>query len=172
MRAVTFADPRVVDLMNERFVVVWNNHSMDQTTRGVQATYSKEEMAAYPEGGGGNNLHTVVAASDGTVLNSISGYWSADTLLEELEFCRGLTAENRAERQVARAKSLRAEITRLEEAHPEEMRKRPKDSAIVRRKAALNLLALSHSPEAIAASNGLEAWLSDIAERSRARVHV
>jgi hypothetical protein len=170
MRTVTFADARVVDLLNERFVVVWNNHSADRTTRGVQAAYSKEEMAAYPEGGGGNNLYTLVAASDGSVLASLSGYWSADTLLEELEFCRGLSPQNRIEGHAARAKTLRAEVAKLEAAHPGELGKRPKESAVVRRMAALKLLTLCHGPEALAFPVRVEDWIALVAERSRGRV--
>ena len=81
MRTVTFADPRVVDLLNDRYVVVWNNHSADRNEKGEQARYSSEEMAAYPEGGGGTNLYTVIAAPDGTVLNVLTGYWSAATIV-------------------------------------------------------------------------------------------
>jgi len=171
MRTVTFADPRVVDLLNGRFVAVWNNHRVDRTAKGEQAFYSREEMAAYPEGGGGNNLYTLVAAPDGTVLNCLRGYWSADTLLAELEFSRGLTAENRIERQAARVRALQAEEQKLAVDHPAEAAKRPRDSAVARRRAALNLLALTHTPESLAIP-GIETMLVSIADRSRTRVFV
>src|ERR1051326_155217 len=108
MRTVTFADPKIVDLLNEKFVVVWNNHNVDRTAKGFQATYSTPEIAAYPEGGGGNNLYTIVAAPDGTLLHSLRGYWSASILRDELDFALGLNAENRAERHAVGAKELRA----------------------------------------------------------------
>lgn len=172
MRTVVFADPRVVDLLNERFVVVWNNHNLDQTARGKQASYTAAEMAAYPEGGGGNNLHTIVAAPDGMLLGSLRGFWSAPTLVEELKFSLGLTLENRLERQAARLKTLQAEAANLDTDHPEESGKRVKDSPILRRKAALNLLALCHVPGEHTSIAGTNGWLSRIAQQSRSRVFV
>src|SRR5262245_34749064 len=144
MRTVTFADPRVVDLLNEQYVVVWNNHGPDRAAKGQQTVYGADEMAAYPEGGGGNNLYTVMAAPDGTLLNVLTGFWSASTLLEELEFSRGLTRENRGERQGARQIALRQATLKLAADFPGDVGKRPKDSAVVRRMAALQLLARCH----------------------------
>ena len=172
MRTVTFADPKVVDLLNEKYVVAWNNHSLDRTARGQQAVYTREEMAAYPEGGGGSNLYTVVAAPDGTVINTLTGYWSARTLLGELEFCRTVTPENRVERQAARRNALVQEAAKLENENPQEARKRPRDSALVRRMAALNLLALCHNPDGIAVAKGIDEWITAVAERSQKRVFV
>jgi hypothetical protein len=162
MRSMSFADRRLVDLLNAKFVVVWNNEDPGRAARGVQASYSAAEMAAYPEGGGGSNLHTVVAAPDGTVLEILQGYWSADLLLEELEFALGLTTENRLERHAARRRALQEEAAKLLAAHPEEVGKRVKDSPILRRKAALDLLSRNHSPEALGSIQGvgslLPAW--------------
>src|SRR5262245_40093558 len=170
MRTVTFADRKVVDLLNEKFVVVWNNHNVDRNTKGVQATYSAAEMAAYPEGGGGNNLHTIVADPDGAVLSSLRGYWSASLLLEELNFSLGLSAGNRVERHGARATSLRAEAAKLLTAHPEEAGRRIKESPVLKRKAALELLATCHGTEGVEQIQGIEVWLSNIVENSRVRV--
>ena len=172
MRTVTFADEKVVDLLNEKFVVVWNNHSLDQIARGPQAAYNAAEMAAYPEGGGGNNLHTIVTAPDGAVLSTLKGYWTATTLIEELEFSLGLTLENRSERQAARLKALNTEAAQLEAGHPGESGKRVRQSPVLRRSAALRLLALCHSPEATPSIGGIEAWLTNLADRSRTRVFV
>lgn len=172
MRTVTFADARIVDVLNAGYIVVWNNHSVDRTATGQQPLYKKEEMAAYPEGGGGNNLFTVLAAPDGTVLNVLTGYWSAGTLLDELEFCRALTRENRAERQAGRHDALRQEAARLQAEFPGEALKRPKDSALVRRVAALELLAGCHEQNTRSTVLVIDEYLGVIAQRSRARVHV
>lgn len=172
MRTVTFADPKVVDLLNERFVVVWNNLNPDRTGNGTQAVYSKEEMAAYPEGGGGNNLHTMIAAPDGMVLNVLTGYWSASTLLEELEFARGTTRQNRADRQEQRYNALVGEAATLLKDFPAEASKRPKDSAVVRRVAALQLLARCHAAGTFLAVKGVDDYLESISARSRTRVYV
>jgi hypothetical protein len=168
MRTVTFADPKLVDLLNEKYVVVWNNHSQDRTAKGEQPAYGGEEMAAYPEGGGGNNLYTIIAAPDGTVLNALTGYWSAATLLDELEFSRGLTRQNRVERQGMRQMTLRQEATKLMKEFPGELGKRPKDSAVVRRIAALGLLARCHEGN----QEGIDEYLAAVSERTRVRVHV
>ena len=172
MRTVTFADPKVVDLLNERYVVAWNNHSLDRTAKGPQPVYTPEEMAAYPEGGGGTNLYTMLADPDGSVLNVLTGFWSASTLLDELEFCRGLTRENRTDRQGVRQMTLRQEAGKLQKEFPGEMEKRPKDSAVVRRFAALHLLARCHDQNTFATAEGIDEYLAAISERTRARVHV
>jgi len=160
MRSMTFTDRRLMDLLNEKFVVVWHNQDPERTARGTQASYSQAEIAAYPQGGGGNNLHTVVAAPDGTVLEILKGYWSADTLLEELEFALGLTRENRLERHAARRKALEQEAAALAAEHPEEAGKRVKNSPILRRKAGLELLAGNHAPEEVGSIRGVGSLLS------------
>lgn len=172
MRTVTFADPKVVDLLNERFVVVWNNLAPDRTGNGTQAVYSKEEMAVYPEGGGGNNLHTAIAAPDGTVLNVLTGYWSAATFLEELEFALQTTRQNRGDRQEQRFNALVGEAAKLLKDFPAEASKRPKDSAVMRRAAALQLLAACHAPRAFLEFKGVDEYLDILTARSRPRVHV
>jgi hypothetical protein len=172
MRTVTFADRNVVDLLNEKFVVVWNNHNVERNTKGFQATYSPVEMAAYPEGGGGRNLYTIVAAPDGTLLHTMVGYWSATMLLGELDFSLGLTLENRLERHAVRATALRAEAAKLLTDHPQEAGKRVKESPTLRRKAALELMAGCHVSGAFERIQGVESWLSDIADATRTRVHV
>ena len=46
MRTVTFADPRVVDLVDERYVAAWSNHNPDRSQKGVQAPFNPAEVAA------------------------------------------------------------------------------------------------------------------------------
>jgi hypothetical protein len=160
----------MVDFLNERFVVVWNNHNLERSAPGQQSTYSAAEMAAYPEGGGGRNLYTVVAAPDGTVLNSLSGYWSTATLREELEFSLGLTPANRVERHAARVLDLQAQIAKLDQDNPGEAGKRIKDSPILKKRAALSLLLPLHDPQSFRETRAIDTMLAWFAARSRTRV--
>src|SRR5947209_2693648 len=111
MRTVTFADPRVVDVLNEKFVVAWNNHSPERAVRGVQARYTPAEIATYPEGGGGNNLHTVVTSPEGTVLSVLTGFWSADIFLKEVDFSLGLKKEHAQAQHTDRIVQLTDAVT-------------------------------------------------------------
>ena len=172
MRTVTFADAKVVDLLNERFVVAWNNHSPERPTAGQQAPYSPAEIAAYPEGGGGTNLYTVIAAPDGTVLSNLTGYWSAETFLPELGFALELTKDNAAARRAGRMRSLREQAANLLKAHPDEWGKRIKDSPVLRRKAALELLSGCYYSDQFPIQARIELLLATYAERARVRVFV
>lgn len=170
MRTVTFADPRVVDLVNERYVAAWHNHNPDRTQRGEQAPFDPAEVAAYPEGGGGNNLHTLVAQADGRVVSKLTGYWSADTLIEELEFARTLTNAHAQERHAARARALLAEADRFEREHPGEQGRRVRDSAVLRRQAALRLLAKDRPTPLLGLP--VEQGLAEFRQFARGRVFV
>jgi hypothetical protein len=172
MRTVTFADPKVVDFLNANFIVAWNNHSADRTARGQQAVYSPAEIAAYPEGGGGSNLYTVIAAGDGTVLNNLSGYWSAEMFLQELAFSLGLTTENAAGRRAERMRSLQEQAAALFKEHPEAEGKRIKDSPVLRRQAALCLLAACHRPDLLPEKQEIDQLLANFAQSARGRVFV
>ena len=167
MRTVTFADPRVVDLVNERYIAVWNNHNPDRAQKGTQAPFDPAEVAAYPEGGGGDNLHTVIAAADGRVLSRFAGYWSVETMLEELEFARTLTRESASERQGRRERALLEEAARLEREHPAEQGKRVRESAVLRRQAALRLLARDRRSPTLCV---VEDVLAQLARNARGRV--
>jgi hypothetical protein len=144
MRTVTFADSAIVDFVNEHFVPVWNNHNPEPTASGVQAEYTPEEIAAYPEGGGAGNLVTYVVSPQGTLLAQLQGYWSPPRYQEELRWSRDLTPENAQELHVRRSESRHAEASRLAEEHPEEQQKPVRDSEVRRRIAALGLLENSH----------------------------
>jgi hypothetical protein len=169
MRSTTFADPRIADLLRRRFVVVWHNQDPTRDQRGPQAPCSAAEMAAYPEGGGAENL-TIIAASDGTVLDVLKGYWSVDTFLEELEFALTLTPENRDRQLAVRLQALRRQAAQLAAEHPEEAGKRVKDSPILRRKASLQLLAACHAPGELASAGELGKFLGRLAKRPLYRV--
>jgi len=171
MRSSTFADPRVAEFLRRRFVVIWDNQDPERNGRGQQASYSKAEMGAYPEGGGTEN-RTYIAAPDGTVLDVLKGYWSADTLLDELEFALGVTPENRDRRLLARLQELQRKVAHLTAEHPEETRKRVKDSPILRRCAALRLLSYCHAPGEFAGGDRIGKLLNARASRNYQQIYL
>ena len=140
MRTVTFADERVVDFLNERFVVVWNNHSPLMTATGEQPIFSPAEMEAYPEGGGAGNLRSYFAAPDGQLVADVQGYWSPDLFLKEATFAAALAPQHHGEHRQA----LEADAEKLAAAHPEELNKPIRESRVRRRIAALAILAQWH----------------------------
>jgi hypothetical protein len=148
MRTVTFADEAVVDFLNEHYVVVWNNHNADEPAS-RQPAYSREEMAAYPEGGGGGNLRTYVVDAAGGILLELHGYWSASRFLDEAKFGLELTRDNRERRLRDRHDALDRQARDLAAAHPGEMKKAVKDSKVRREIAAIHLLRDAHAPAAL-----------------------
>lgn len=145
MRTVTFADVKIVDLVNERYIALWNNHnSGENELPGSQPKYSRQEMEAYPEGGGAGNVRSYVVAPDGAILTELQGYWSAERFLDEAQFALGLTRENAGEKHRERAASIRKKSAELAQANPEEMKKPVKESRVRREVAALGLLAGWH----------------------------
>jgi hypothetical protein len=114
----------------------------------------------------------VIAAPDGTVLNSFPGFWTAETFLQELDFSLGLTKETAAGRRAERMLYLQGQAAKLLKAHPEEAGKRVKDSPLLRRKAALELLALFYHPGALSEGLRIESLLETFAQRSRGRTFV
>lgn len=148
MRSVTFADPAVVDLLNRSFVVLWDNHAerIRRGGKGVeQPAWSKEELERYPEGGGGTNVVSIVAAPDGRIVNQLQGWFRPERLADELDFSLTLLdGGGVAARQAERGNAIRARAERLARENPGEMLKPFPDSAIRRTHAALNLLADVH----------------------------
>lgn len=145
MRTVTFADEAVVDLLNEKFVAVWNDHNPTKEGAGAQGGYTREEMEAYPHGGGGGNVRTYVVLADGTTVSELQGYWPPARMREELAFGLGLTRDNASARHAGLRATLEAEARRLEREHPDELRKPVASSAIRREIAALRLRAQGHA---------------------------
>ena len=137
---MTFADPDLADWLNSRFVLAWVNVAPDRGEESGedQPRYAPEEIAAYPEGGGGENIRTYFCSPEGDVRHTITGFWRPQAFRLEaeraLDYC-----SSKPGRAAARLKLLEdAEI--LEKAHPEEKGKPIRDSGILRRCAALRLL--------------------------------
>lgn len=144
MRTVTFADEEVVDFLNEKYVVVWNNHNPETEGRGVQSKYTREEMDAYPEGGGNGNLRTYIVNGDGAIVSEVQGYWSAKRFLEEARFGLELTVENAAKKHQERRAALEQQARELEQANPGELQKPIRESKVRREIAAIRLLLNGH----------------------------
>ncbi len=140
MRSVTFADDKVVDELNAKFVLVWNNHAPDYGgggERGKQPVFSAKELENYPEGAGGGNIRTYLCRADGTILHYVEGWYKPARFLEEIAVsATETTAKQRAERREA----LLAAQRKIEREHPDEMKKPFEESALRREYAMLGLL--------------------------------
>ena len=139
MRSVTFADDKVVDELNAKFVLVWNNHAPDYGRGGEggkQPVFSAKELENYPEGAGGGNIRTYICTADGKVVHYVEGWYRPARFLEEIAFGAGdVTPKQRADRRAA----LVAAQQKIERDHPEEMAKPFEESAVRREHAMLGL---------------------------------
>jgi len=149
MRTVTFADPDLIEWMNGAFVLLWSDaRPIDEQVAEpgeIQPVYTPEELAAYPDGGGGRNLRTVFVRPDGSYLHGLHGWWPAALFREECDRALRLLAipepGEAAARQLADMDGLDAEAARLRRDQPAEFRKPVGQSPVARRAAALELLA-------------------------------
>ena len=159
MRTVTFADQNLVDVINESFVPVWHNQSPTVASGGAvnQQTPTAEQVAAYPQGGGGDNVLGFFSDSQGRLIHCTRGYWSAENFAKEFAFAKQqfeLMAEKEGGESsqpdeiktllVAslkrRIETLSQERSALESANPLEMKKPFSESEIRRQHAAIGLL--------------------------------
>ena len=141
---MTFADPEFADWLNERFVLAWID--LAPLCAGgeaeAQLRHPPEEIAAYPEGGGGENIRAWFCAPDGDIRHALTGFWrpAAFRLEAERALERYLKAKEalfaKAERGSVRRRMLE-EADALERAHPEEKAKPVLESEILRKAAAL-----------------------------------
>ena len=152
MRTVTFADEELCAWMKKTFVLAWYDVKPNGNVVALgelQPVYSQEEIAAYPEGGGGANIRAVFCSPEGTVRHATQGWWSADRFREECE--RGLACAT--VKSLDAAKDLRAKgvdemnkvAAELAAANPEEMKRPVRESAVARRVAALRLRATTYA---------------------------
>ncbi len=147
MRTVTFVDPELAEWLNAHFVLAWVDTAPGRAggSATAQPPYALEEIAAYPEGGGGENIRTYYCTPDGVVRHAITGFWRPEAF--RLEADRALERYLRArepsfakiERAAVRAKLLE-EADALEKAHPEERAKPIRESGVLRKAAALRLM--------------------------------
>lgn len=83
MRAVTFADARLVDYLKRHFVLLWHNQAPEAPS--PPPADSREETTVYPEGSGGSNLRAYVCNADGTICYVLEGYWGPERFLARMQ---------------------------------------------------------------------------------------
>ena len=84
MRTVTFSDASVAKLLNESFVCAWvNKRPFKQFRDGI---YKGQKPAALPNGTAPDNVTSVFAAWDGTVIHAMSGSLDTDAFKRNLAF--------------------------------------------------------------------------------------
>jgi len=88
MRTVTFSNPEVVKLLNESFVCAWINKRPFQKFE--DGLYAGKEAKALPNGTAPDNVTSVFAAWDGTVIHAMSGSLDVDAFKKNLTFARDL----------------------------------------------------------------------------------
>lgn len=177
MRTVTFADSAVIRDLQSHFVLFWHDQSAgaaQQLTPGAP-----EQVKSYPEGGGGTNVLTYVAAPDGRAVMRLQGYWRPERYLSELRFGRELATEVgrmpndpqaarfAADRLDDRAWLVAAERKAIERRHPEVLAKKATETEPARTHAALVLLEKTLGPES---RPDLEAVESVIARLARQKL--
>lgn len=149
MRTVTFADTALLSYINDHFVLVWFNHapefsSGDAALGQPQPEFTPEQIAVYPEGGGGGNIRSFYCDPNGDIYHATQGYWSVRTYRKEAERAlQMLHAKPKKSPSSVRSKiraSLQAEAKRLEQENPEEMSRPVRESVIRKKIAALRLL--------------------------------
>jgi hypothetical protein len=158
MRAVTFADPVLTDLVNSSLVAAWNNQNptLNLGNAAQQPKPTPEQVAAYPLGGGSGNMRAYFATPNGQIIHYMQGYWSPKHLRAEIEFAldlyQGLIEQQSASAKLIAAKSLDERIAlavkqqaTLASSFPEEFSKPVHSSEIRKRHAALGLKVASYN---------------------------
>ncbi len=166
MRTVTFADPAVIRELQAHFVLYWH----DRLPAGAQPDPGTPEQArTYPEGGGGTNVLTHVAAPDGRVVLRLPGFWRPERYLAELRFGRELAlavgkrphdpaaVRFAAERLDDRMRRVAAERAEIEWRHHAVAEMKPGESDVQRRYAALKVLEEALGPAARPDLDAIEA---------------
>jgi len=171
MRSVTFADARVVDLLNAKFVVAWNNHNpdLDGGAGARQPRFTAEELELYPEGGGGGNVRAIVCLPDGRIVHYVMGWFRPERLVEELEFALTLDEKDAREKHDAHAREHAEAQATLAKDHPREMTRDFAQSAIRRRHAMLGLQAQTHAVAAGVLLQAVDKHLDEVKRHSSSR---
>lgn len=177
MRTVTFADPAVIRDLQSHFVLFWHDQSAEAAQQPDPGT--PEQAKSYPEGGGGTNVLTYVAAADGRAVMRLQGYWRPERYLAELRFGRELaTAVGKlphdpeavrfaADRLDDRAWLVAAERKAIERRHPEVLARKTTETEPARAHAALVFLEKTLGPES---RPDLEAVESVVARLARQKL--
>lgn len=91
MRTVTFSDPAIVKLLNDRFVCAWINKRPD--LKFLDGLYGKEwRPRGLGNGAGEANVTSIFASSDGTVVHGMPGCLDATAFKKQAEFAFDLNA--------------------------------------------------------------------------------
>ena len=88
MRTVTFSDAAVAKVLNSSFVCAWTNKRPFQKFK--DGLYAGKESRALPNGTAPDNVTSVFAAWDGTVLHAMSGSLDARAFGHHLKFASDL----------------------------------------------------------------------------------
>lgn len=158
MRAVTFADAELTDLMNGSLVAAWNNQNptLNSGNAAQQPKPTPEQVAAYPLGGGSGNMRAYFATPNRQIIHYMQGYWSPKHLRAEIEFAlelyHVLNDQQSETAKLIAAKSLDGHIAlavqqqaTLEKYFPKEFSKPVHSSEIRKRHAALGLKVASYN---------------------------
>ena len=157
MRTVTFADANLVDQINSSVVAVWHDQNPTFAKNfgaAQQAAPTKQQIAAYPLGGGASNMLTYFCTPEGKVVHFLQGYWSAEHFAEELRFAQsqqrmvqersqplGVVTTEGIDRRVAQLTKQQAGLASV---HPTEFNKPVHESKVRRQHAALGLKIASY----------------------------
>ena len=170
MRSVTFAADAVVDLLNEKFVVCWNDHGDKDTEERAalppQPAFTREELELYPEGGGGGNVRSYVCLPDGRIVHYVEGWFAPERFADEMRFALELTAENAAARHTAHARGHAEERKKI--LFPANLREPGRDP-MFRRHSMLGLQARVHELAAGILLNEIVPVLQEVERRSQGR---
>ena len=92
MRTVTFSDPAIVKLMNERFVCSWLNKTPDEKfiDKFESGCGDPPRLA---NGVGVRNVTSIFASNDGTVIHAMPGFLDASSFRKHAEFAQALHAK-------------------------------------------------------------------------------
>jgi hypothetical protein len=172
MRTVTFADPAVIRDLRTHFVLFWHDQSNGAGQQPGPATTGQAK--SYPEGSGGTNVLTYVAAPDGRAVMRLQGFWRPERYLAELWFGRELAAEVgrmphdpeavrfAADRLDDRARLVAAERKAIERRHPEVITQKGAESVSVKTHAVLVLLEKTLGPESRPNLEAVEAVVAQL----------
>ena len=157
MRTVTFANVELAAEINDSVIPVWNNQNPQlggvnfaANLAAKQPKPTPQQIAAYPQGGGGGNMRVYFCAPSGEVFHYSQGYWSAENFSEEIEFAAKLfeeikakdgklSHENIVEAIKQRVGKLQQQQSLLTSLHPGEFKKPVAQSQIRRQHAAIGL---------------------------------
>jgi hypothetical protein len=183
MRTVTFADPAVIRDLQTHFVLFWHDQSAG-SVRPPPGPGTPEQAKSYPEGGGGTNVLTYVAAPDGRAVLRLQGFWRPVRYLAELRFARELASavsamphdleavRFAADRIADRARLVGMRRAEIERRHPEVLVKKTTESEPARTHATLVHLEKTLGPESRPNLEAVEAVVAQAGPLKRLKLPI